>query len=199
MIKATVFDFGGVLFPLQPWIGTKPEKKKFSQIKQVAIDAYEKNQRLIDENRYTTEDFKKDLYDLNTYGLNNDEISQIYRALTTIDEEILSLAKKLGRSHKVFGLVNEVPKWTELRRYFFNLDGVFEKIFVSAYIGHKKPDEAIFKHFLKETRLNAQECVFIDDREENATTAKGLGFHAIRFEGDDELKESLKALSVDCL
>lgn len=87
MIKAIVFDFGGVLFPFQSWIGTRPGKKKFWQMKQVAIDAYERNKKLVDEGKYTTEDFRRDLHDRNIYGLSNEEVFQIYKAIATIDEE----------------------------------------------------------------------------------------------------------------
>lgn len=52
MIKALVLDFGGVLFPVQPYF-VKPDKNKFRAIKQLVIDIYDENEQLINNKTYT--------------------------------------------------------------------------------------------------------------------------------------------------
>ncbi len=50
----------------------------------------------------------------------------------------------------------------------------------SCEVKANKPDPAIYQAFLDKYHLKASECVFIDDRQENVTTAFSLGFMGIR-------------------
>lgn len=47
--------------------------------------------------------------------------------------------------------------------------------------GCMKPDPEIYKLFIEKYRINPEEAVFFDDKEENVLAAKKLGFHAIQF------------------
>ena len=60
----------------------------------------------------------------------------------------------------------------------------FDGTVVSALEGHIKPDPKIYGILLNRYRLNPQECLFIDDVEENILTAKGLGMDVYLFDGD---------------
>lgn len=44
-----------------------------------------------------------------------------------------------------------------------------------------KPDPEIFKLLLNRYGLSAEECIFVDDMEENVTAARALGIHGIVF------------------
>lgn len=44
-----------------------------------------------------------------------------------------------------------------------------------------KPDPKIFRLLLNRYGLSAEECIFIDDMEQNVTVARALGFHGIVF------------------
>jgi putative hydrolase of the HAD superfamily len=44
-----------------------------------------------------------------------------------------------------------------------------------------KPDPRIYRHCLEGLGVEAEEAVFLDDREENVEAARGLGIHAILF------------------
>ena len=47
-----------------------------------------------------------------------------------------------------------------------------------------KPDVEIYRTFLAKYGLRAEECLFIDDREENVSGAKAVGFNGCVFDGD---------------
>ena len=55
-----------------------------------------------------------------------------------------------------------------------------------------KPDSRIFQALLERIGRSAGECVFIDDSEENITTARSLGFETIRFESPEQLRSALQ-------
>jgi 2-haloacid dehalogenase len=72
---------------------------------------------------------------------------------------------------------------------FFQL---FETILLSGDVKLIKPDPRIFQALLERIGRSAGECVFIDDSEENITTAGSLGFETIRFESPDQLRRELQ-------
>ncbi len=55
-----------------------------------------------------------------------------------------------------------------------------------------KPNPAFYLRFLDRFSLKAEECVFIDDTEENVTAAKGLGFYGIVFTSYQDAVRELK-------
>ncbi len=57
-----------------------------------------------------------------------------------------------------------------------------------------KPDPAIFQVLLRRQKLQAQDCVFVDDSPKNVTAAAALGFHALHFTGPETFGEELRAL-----
>ena len=67
----------------------------------------------------------------------------------------------------------------------------------SCEVNQVKPGEEIYETLLSRYHLKPEECVFIDDREENCVTAESLGIQAIRFRNFPQAaKELEKLLSV---
>jgi putative hydrolase of the HAD superfamily len=76
---------------------------------------------------------------------------------------------------------------------FLPLD-FFDGVFVSSDYLMLKPDVKIYKTFLEKYGLKGDECLFIDDREDNIEGAKKAGLNTFRFEGDyKKILNKLKA------
>jgi len=58
-------------------------------------------------------------------------------------------------------------------------DGMFDVVVISGEVGMRKPDAEIFEHTLREMRLPAAECVFIDDLLPNVRAAADIGLVAV--------------------
>lgn len=54
-----------------------------------------------------------------------------------------------------------------------------------------KPDKDIYKILLDKYNLVANECLFIDDNQNNIDVASNLGFKVIKFKLVDELNKTL--------
>lgn len=65
---------------------------------------------------------------------------------------------------------------------------------VSGFVKLIKPDFAIYEKLLSEYKLNASECVFIDDRLENVQAAVDLGFSGIHFKNYNQANSELESL-----
>lgn len=178
MIKALVLDFGGVLFPIQPYLnGVKPEEKRFRLIKQLVIDVYNENEELIKSKKFTKEDFAKQVKEKGKASFTEEELNLIIQSILKIDQKLLDYIRRVKDKYQIFALINEAPKWTELRIYFHYLNTIFKDYFISSYLGVRKPDPEIFKILLEKTGLKSSDCLFIDDKAENLNTARALGFN----------------------
>lgn len=65
---------------------------------------------------------------------------------------------------------------------------------VSGYVKMVKPDPEIYKLLCMTYDLKPEECVFLDDREDNIRSAGALGFHTIRFCNYEQARADLEAL-----
>jgi len=96
----------------------------------------------------------------------------------------------------MYMLSNESRELMEYRIPKFSLSGVFDAYLVSAYIGLRKPDAAFFRCALDISQRKPEECVLIDDREENLEGARKLGIRCIRMESPEQVIAELGRLGV---
>ena len=72
---------------------------------------------------------------------------------------------------------------------------LFDGLVISGEVGVSKPDARIYEYLLSTYGLEAGECIFIDDRQDNLDAGEKLGIKGYLFDGDAEkllayLKES---------
>lgn len=67
---------------------------------------------------------------------------------------------------------------------------------LSFQAGVTKPDPEIYRMFLKQYGLAAEDCIFIDDTERNVEAARSLGFTGVLFRSYEDAKEQLAKLGV---
>ena len=89
------------------------------------------------------------------------------------------------KGYKVFVLSNASDLFYVYFPKFLPLD-FFDGVFVSSDYLMLKPDVEIYKTFLDKYGLKGEECLFIDDRQDNIEGAGKAGLNTFRFEGDYE-------------
>jgi epoxide hydrolase-like predicted phosphatase len=192
MIKALCSDFGGVLFSNYLY-EERLDSEKLRAYKQIVIDIYNQREKEITKGTYTTRNFKNDLLSLNNSFPKN-HLELVYKDITKINSQLVNLYYSLNKKITVCGLVNEASKWTELRVYFHHLKDLFSNIYVSSYIGYRKPDKEAYRVMLEGEQLNPEEVIFIDDRGENINSAKEMGFHTIKYESFEQTQHIFNQL-----
>lgn len=199
MIKNVIFDIGNVLVDFR-W-RVLMEELKLSQETQAAFEKTVFGSRWwgeldhgIYEEAEILEHFREDnIAYLDAFNLvweNRDKLVEPYAYAVQWIENL----KSSGRN--VY-LLSNYPKdvfalHAECGRFPF-LDKVDGKV-VSGFVRMVKPDADIYEYLLSEYGLNADECVFIDDREENVETAKALGMGGIVFQGYEQACSELDRL-----
>ena len=82
-------------------------------------------------------------------------------------------------------LTNNVREWGPYWRAMFAVDEIFELVVDSAYVGIRKPDEAIYRLTCEQFDMAPEACAFIDDFAHNCEAAQAVGLHPVWYQGDD--------------
>lgn len=111
--------------------------------------------------------------------------------------EVWEYVKKLQHKYKLIILSNLGKDWARLREEQFNISDWFDEVVWSCDIGINKPDKQIFSYVIDKFDLNPEECIFIDDKQNNVDAAKSLGMNGIIYQNPKQLKQELALLKVD--
>lgn len=110
--------------------------------------------------------------------------------------ELLSELK--GRGYGLYVLSNAAVSF---HKYFHQIPGAryFDGVYVSADHLLLKPYQEIYHSFLNTFSLKAENCFFIDDREENIVGANRVGMKGTVYQGDvASLRRALNEAGIFC-
>jgi epoxide hydrolase-like predicted phosphatase len=224
MIKAIIFDLGGVLMtdvPLKEIAEDLAKKSALSKVdspRSLQADSLRSLQDKIHAHLYPTEH-----WNLLTLGkITEDEYwdnflkaSKISEKLEVRSEKLKKELKKKVRSslyplkhtsrivgllkdhHKLVILSNHAKEWSEYMKRKFDLFKSFDSIIFSCDVGFRKPDPQIYEIALEQLQCDAKECVLIDDKKRNTDAAEKLGIKGIVFEQTSKLIQDLLILEVE--
>lgn len=203
MIKAILFDLGNVLLPLDvpatykafEALGARPTLHK-------DLDFF---------HQWEKGEIGSDLFydEIRAHLKYNTHASSIASAwnkmLLPFPAETLFLLKKLKSKYKLV-LISNINHEHEkaIKKLMGPFDYAdllkqFSGIYYSHHVGLRKPQPEFFLRAIKESKLVAEETLFIDDTEENIDCAEKLGFKTWHFkpEKDDilQVKSLLKKLN----
>lgn len=194
MIKSVVFDIGGVLadYNVVGFLGAKGFGKEMIRriLKASVMTPY---WGMFERDEVSEEEA------LQGFASADPEIEEeLRRAFSNVEgmltprDFVIPLMKELkSAGYGVYYLSNYSRKaydeCGESLAFMPYMDGGL----VSFMAGKTKPDPEFFQMFLREYQLEAAECLFVDDTEENVEAAKALGMEGIVFHGPEEIRERL--------
>lgn len=177
MIKAVIFDWGGVIAPNPQggWLNVLADMLGISL--QEALPYWQSagytqfSQGLIDEQEFWSH-FEK------SYGhsLPTDK-NRIWSEGSALNpwQQMIEFTKELrNNSIKTAILSNTVEPMSRIAREAGIYDG-FDPIVLSDEVGLVKPNPAIYNMMLEKLELSPEECIFVDDLVKNLEPAAALG------------------------
>ncbi|MDO8460028.1 MAG: HAD family phosphatase [Nanoarchaeota archaeon] len=194
MIKAIIFDLGGVLFFSDggSYEGREKLAEKLGVDKKKLHDIWFKRKDLLITGKMSEEEFLKEVIKISATPLSLNHLKRSIRELNEIDNPMSEVLKKLKKNYFLAALNNEVKEWNEYRIDKFELNSYFKLIVSSCDVGVAKPDHQIYKILLDKIKIPADNLVFIDNREENLLPAKELGIKTHHFKNKELLLEWFK-------
>jgi epoxide hydrolase-like predicted phosphatase len=195
MIKALIFDFGGVIMrtedhrPRHAWderlglpIGSVERAVHHSdlwiraQLGRVTEQAYWNG---VAEMLYMSRDLIP-------------ELRRDYFSGDRLNYRLLDLIQDLREDgHQIALLSNESLQLTAKLREL-DIHSLFDHILISAEIGVMKPDPTAYRVALQALRVSPLEAVFIDDSLVNIRAAQPLGIQTILYRPETDVREELR-------
>jgi putative hydrolase of the HAD superfamily len=110
------------------------------------------------------------------------------------NEPMIALMASLRtEGYKMALLTNNVREWEPRWRAMAPIDDIFELVIDSAFVGMRKPEPAIYELTLARLGVPADECLFVDDLEDNCAAAQAVGMNVVRYLDVDQAAAEIRA------
>ncbi len=188
MIKAIIFDVGGVLKITD--VNATKEKiiSRFGISSEQIMQSYNKYLPLWK----TSQIFESELWHKTITDYVSDH--QNFQRVFQLNQPVYQIAKKLEQLGYITAILSNVSFEDKIFNAQLNLYAPFKEVILSCDVNLIKPDPAIFKLILKKLKIKTDEAVMIDDKKINLDSAKGIGMHTIYFQDENQLKNDLQKL-----
>lgn len=197
-VKAFLFDIGGVLQSLR-WEAVSNELNDLKP--DLTMDAFrnalyfekEKGFGLYEINKISNSEFWKLMakrLDINPSEAHRlaDAFGHLYGP---VDPDMVDLLNEIKKSYPLFILSNSCSELEEAVLTDHKFYDLFNHVYFSHRIGHKKPSIESYLYVLEKNNLKPHECVFIDDVAKNVSAAQNLGLFGILYLSPTKLRKTL--------
>jgi putative hydrolase of the HAD superfamily len=196
MIKAVLFDVGGVLHESDTAVGDDLQQElglTSIQIKEIWADQiFRMGKGKLDEPAFWEE--LKEKYDIRQVNPSEHLLSRAFARELKQNTRVLDIARNIDQA----GLKTAVLSDTNaLHAKVLENAGSYEPFkyrFLSHELGMRKPDPRIYKKALSVLEVRPEESIFIDDNSDNVVAAEKLGINGIVFKDTNQFVAELAAL-----
>ena len=186
-LEAIIFDLGGVIINLDynrtilelaKAMGASPNTIAMATTQHDIFHEFERG-------KITNDEFLEFLDGFTPKDISRDTLIHFWNAmLLDIPAERIALLKRLSEKYRLFVLSNtndihirDFNRILEEAHGYTSLQdiGVFEKVYLSYEVGHRKPDTEIFSYVVNDAGLTPGRTLFLDDGLPNLEGAKQVG------------------------
>jgi len=142
------------------------------------------------------EDFYREVVQKLEAKVGKKSFFRMYSDVFSLNPPVLDLLRRLKTNHKLILLSNtDVVRFGFIQKKFPEIF-FFDEYVLSYEVGFMKPHPEIFMRALNKARVRAEECVFLDDLQENIDGAEGVGMNAVLYRPHTDLEAELKQMNV---
>lgn len=205
MIKAILFDFGGVIYKHPKEVIPEVLSRIFLKPLNQTIPAYSFLKSDYFSGKMSTNKLINSLS--KTLGTKKtvSEVKKLwlkyYGELAKPDKDVLEIIKNLRKLKYKIYLFSNTTEMSNLHNKNTGIYDYFDNIFLSYKLGLCKPNIEVYKLVLSKIGLDSSDCVFVDDDEKNLKPAEQLGMHTLMFDilkdKPKKLKDNLKQFNIE--
>ena len=126
-----------------------------------------------------------------------EKIEKEYLDTIELTDGFVEFVEKAKAKYKLAILSNDSSRWSRYLREKFDINRYFDVISISGDLRVKKPDERIFLLTLEKLGVNAEDCIYVDDRRRNLGAANKVGMNPILFNSRNVSCECISVHSFD--
>ncbi len=189
MINTVIFDFGGVLVRTEDREPRRQLASKFGltyeEIDKLVYGS--PSSSLAGEGKISAAEHQE--FILSTLNLPLDSFKTFgdeFWGGDRLDKNLVEFIRGLKSEYTTVLLSNA---WDDLRPMLektWEIDGIFDHIFISAELGMAKPAPVIYEHVIKTINQDPGTMIFVDDFIENIHAARSAGMQAIHFRSPEQ-------------
>ncbi|MFC2137604.1 HAD family hydrolase [Bacteroidota bacterium] len=194
-IKNIIFDFGGVVFTINPQLSVDAFKNLGINNIGDTYAELEKDKLFeqLEKGEITDEYFRNKIREKTRINLSDKQIDEAWcKMLIEYPKENIDILNMIKKRYRLFMLSNtsniHCHYFTNklINEFQISFNDIFEKPYYSHQLGMRKPGKEIFLKVIKENKLKPEETLFIDDTLVNIKSANKLKIKSFY------LKEGLK-------
>jgi HAD superfamily hydrolase (TIGR01509 family) len=195
MIKSVISDLGKVIIFFDNHIFFK-KIARYSLLSEDEIVAkvYENLEllKLFDTGKVSPDEFYGRAKALLQTEIDQEAFYSLYNDVFSLNLPVLETLKSLRPDLRLVLCSNtDVERFGFIRKFFPEIL-FFDDYVLSYEVGVMKPHPRIYEVAIEKAAAKAEECVFIDDREENIAAARELRLETILLAPDTELERELR-------
>ncbi len=181
MIKAVIFDYGGVVSPYERKISKAVTDQYGLKIEDV-LGPFLNLITPLSMGKITETEFVSEFgraLNLSSFEDYWEELTNDYRRSFYLFPEVVKLIHELKQVKiKTAVLSNNIPVHAQIAREHNGYDD-FDVTVLSCEVGLLKPDPKIYQITLDRLNVKPEECLYVDDLEENLVPARELGMKTL--------------------
>jgi putative hydrolase of the HAD superfamily len=191
-VKNIIFDLGGVIINIDYRLVLE-SFSRLSQKSPALILQQIKDTGILfkyDTGEYTDAMFRQAMNQILGASLTDSQVDEAWNAmLLDIPQDRIDLLLSLRKQYKLYLFSNTNNIHIQAVNHILKhstgieqLDNLFDKIYYSFLINHRKPAASSFAFVLQDSGLLPEETLFIDDRLDNIMGAKQLGILTVHIQ-----------------
>ena len=198
MIKAVIFDMGGVLLRTVDPAPREALAQRYGVTLRQLFDiifASGSSQQAERGEKTEPEHWNWALDQLGVALEDRENFINQWWAGDRMDYDLLQFINSLRPAVRT-GLLSNA--WMDTRanitEHWGSLDPYFDVVIFSAEAGMRKPAPEFFHWLLEKLGARPEEAIFVDDVDENIQAAQALGLHTVKFLSPDQARQEVLAM-----
>jgi len=193
MIKAIVFDVGGVLIDYEDVMCYDYVSRVHKVDRKRYVDMIERLSTHADRGDITARELESKVSDAFGIPINGIQYDAVLEIEGSCNDKVMDIARSLSKKY-MLAILSDVSagRWAIAKRMIDT--SIFHKKFLSYKMRATKPSRKVYMNVIAGLKIKPNEIIFTDNLQRNVDGARKIGINAIRYRNPARLKRDISRL-----